>query len=66
MIIDALSITGYARIDFFLIKGKIYFNEANSLPGLTENSMFPLLWQYQGVSYDQLLDKIIDNANQLF
>ena len=65
-IIDALSITGYARIDFFLVKGKIYFNEANSLPGLTEKSMFPLLWQYQGVNYDQLLDKIIDNAVQLF
>ncbi|HTW96817.1 MAG TPA: D-alanine--D-alanine ligase family protein [Candidatus Methylomirabilis sp.] len=51
--------SGFARIDFFLYRGKIYLNEINTLPGFTDISMFPLLMMDQGMSYRQLINKII-------
>lgn len=58
----AIDGTGFARIDFLLDKntGKIYINEINTLPGFTKYSMFPLLWQKQGLSYPQLIERIIE------
>ena len=50
-----------ARVDMFLTpSGKIYVNEINTLPGFTSISMFPKLWQNEGITYSQLLDEIID------
>ena len=56
--------TGLARVDFFVEKGsnKIYLNEINTLPGFTNISMYPMLWGATGVSYAELLDKIIEIA----
>ncbi len=51
---------GYARIDFFINKkGKVFFNEINTLPGFTDISMFPMLMKRQGISFSELLTKII-------
>jgi len=50
---------GFARVDFFLARGRIYLNEINTLPGFTDISMFPQLLQDQGLSYRQLIEKII-------
>ena len=57
---------GLARVDFFLEKGtdRIWLNELNSLPGFTEVSMYPRLWQASGVSYPALLDRLIELALQ--
>jgi D-alanine-D-alanine ligase len=38
--------TGFARIDFFIAKNKIYLNEINTLPGFTDISMFPMLMKH--------------------
>jgi D-alanine-D-alanine ligase len=53
-----------ARVDFFLDRrtGRIMVNELNTIPGFTEISMYPKLWEASGVSYADLLDKLIELA----
>ncbi len=54
---------GFARVDFFLTpKGKIYLNEINTIPGFTKISMFPKLFGYSGIPYQELLDRLIGLA----
>ena len=50
---------GMARVDFFLERGaeRFYVNELNTLPGFTEGSMYPKLWEYSGLPYPALLDR---------
>ena len=57
---------GFARVDFLIDKkrGHIFLNEVNTLPGFTEISMFPKLWEASGLSYTRLLDKIVALATQ--
>jgi D-alanine-D-alanine ligase len=56
--------SGLARVDFFLDRetGELFLNELNSLPGFTEVSMYPRLWQASGVPYPALLDRLIELA----
>jgi len=56
--------SGMARVDFFVTKGrgKIYLNEINTIPGFTAISMYPKMWESSGVSYPQLLDRLITLA----
>ncbi len=60
----ALDLSGLARVDFFLEKetGKVYINEVNTMPGFTEISMYPKLWEASGLTYAQLLDRLIELA----
>lgn len=60
----ALDLSGLARVDFFLEKesGQVYINEVNTLPGFTEISMYPKLWEASGLPYPQLLDRLIELA----
>lgn len=53
---------GYARVDFFFDekRNEILVNEINTIPGWTTISMFPKLWEASGISYRELLCKIID------
>lgn len=55
---------GLSRVDFFVDdkNEKIYINEINTLPGFTEISMYPKLWEKTGLEYSQLLDKLIKLA----
>jgi D-alanine-D-alanine ligase len=55
---------GLARVDFLLDRhtGELFVNEVNSLPGFTEVSMFPRLWEASGLSYPALLDRLIELA----
>lgn len=57
----SLGCTGLARVDFFVRKsdGAVLLNELNTLPGFTAVSMYPKLWEASGVSYPDLLDKLI-------
>lgn len=58
-----LNCEGMARIDFFLTKeNKIILNEANTIPGFTQISMYPKLWTVSGLPYNQLIDNLIDLA----
>jgi len=57
----SLDCRGFARVDLFLEKnGKIYLNEINTIPGFTEFSMFPKLMKNSGLSFKDLLTKIIE------
>jgi D-alanine-D-alanine ligase len=56
----ALECRGMARVDVFLTEdGTVYVNELNTLPGFTNISMYPKLWREAGLSYSQLIDKLI-------
>lgn len=58
-----LDCEGLARVDFFLgSDGIITINEVNTLPGLTAFSQYPRMWQAVGVSYTELLSRLIDRA----
>ena len=56
---------GLARIDFFLTKdtNEVVFNELNTLPGFTAISMYPMLWEKQGLNKKELLTTLIEEAN---
>jgi len=60
----AIECRGMARVDFFLEKrtGKIYLNELNTIPGFTSISMYPKMWEASGISYPQLIDRLIELA----
>lgn len=53
---------GITRADFFVRRsdGAILINEVNTMPGFTPFSMYPLLWRETGVSYRELLDRMIE------
>lgn len=55
---------GLARVDFFIEKetNKIYINEINTMPGFTKISMYPKLLEAIGITYSELLDKLIEKA----
>jgi len=46
--------------------GTIYLNEINTIPGFTQISMYPKLWEATGISYPELLDRLIDLALERF
>lgn len=60
----ALDCRGLSRVDFFLEKdtNRIILNEINTMPGFTTISMYPKLWESIGISYKELLDKLINLA----
>jgi D-alanine-D-alanine ligase len=60
----ALEGAGLARVDFFLDRktSELWLNELNSLPGFTEVSMYPRLWQASGLPYPALLDRLVELA----
>ena len=55
---------GLSRVDFFVDKdsNKVYLNEINTMPGFTTISMYPQLFEKFGLSYSELLDKLITLA----
>ena len=60
----AIDCAGMARADFFFDNDthQIYLNELNTLPGFTSISMYPKLWQASGLTYPQLVDRLIELA----
>lgn len=59
----ALGCEGLARVDFFYsAEGEIIINELNTMPGFTPTSMFPKLWARAGVSYSEVITRLIDAA----
>ena len=57
----ACEVQGMSRVDFLMdgASGEIFVNEVNTIPGFTSISMFPKMWEYSGVSYSALLDRLI-------
>jgi len=60
----AIDAAGMARVDFFVTKkeNKIYLNEINTIPGFTSVSMYPRMWEASGISYTDLIDRLIQLA----
>jgi D-alanine-D-alanine ligase len=60
---QVLCCEGMGRVDFFLTKdGLLFVNEINTIPGFTQISMYPKMWAASGLSYSDLLDKLIQLA----
>jgi D-alanine-D-alanine ligase len=65
---EALECEGLARVDFFLVDGDgdqpphWLINEVNTMPGFTPTSMFPQMWLTAGVTYAELVDRLIADA----
>ena len=59
----AIDASGLSRVDFFLKKdGELILNEINTLPGLTDVSGFPKMWEATGVSFPRVIDRLIELA----
>lgn len=60
----ALDCAGLARVDFFYVEstGQVLINEINTLPGFTATSMYPQLWAASGISFAELVDRLIQLA----
>ncbi len=59
----AAECAGMARVDFFLRpSGEILLNEINTIPGFTQISMYPKLWEASGLSYPELIDRLVELA----
>lgn len=63
-VFKAIDCAGMARVDFFIRQpdGEILVNEINTIPGFTKYSMYPKLWEVSGISYRELLDRLIELA----
>lgn len=61
---ETVDCEGMARVDFLMDgkTGEFYINEINTIPGFTSISMYPKMWEYSGIPYSELLDKLIDLA----
>lgn len=60
---QVLGCSGLARVDVFLTdSGQVLINEVNTLPGFTRISMYPKLWQAAGMTYSELVSRLIELA----
>ena len=61
---QAIDCAGMARVDFLYDKdsNKYYLNEVNTIPGFTQISMYPKLWEASGLPYPRLVDRLIELA----
>jgi D-alanine-D-alanine ligase len=63
----AVEACGLSRVDFFVTpENKIFLNEINTLPGFTEISMYPKLWEATGIPYSKLIDRLISLGLERF
>jgi len=58
----AVGAAGFARVDFFLERGtnRLFVNEINTIPGFTQVSMFPKLWEATEIKYSRLIERLIE------
>jgi D-alanine-D-alanine ligase len=58
----AVGASGFARVDFFLERGtnRLYVNEINTIPGFTNISMYPKLWEATDLKYSRLIERLIE------
>ncbi len=66
-VFKTLCCSGMARVDMFLkANGQIVVNEINTIPGFTDISMYPKLWEATGISFTELISRLIDHAIERF
>ena len=54
--------SGLARVDFFVEGDRVLVNELNTMPGFTQTSVYPKLWEASGVAFPELCDRLLDHA----
>ena len=57
---------GLARVDFFVEGERVLVNELNTMPGFTQTSVYPKLWQESGLAFPQLCDRLLEIALERF
>ncbi|QOI98572.1 MAG: D-alanine--D-alanine ligase [Flammeovirgaceae bacterium] len=63
----ALYCQDFARVDLFLTKkGKAYVNEINTIPGFTNSSMYPMMWNERGIGFSELITRLINLAQDRY
>lgn len=63
----ALYCEDFSRVDLFLTEdGRIFINEINTIPGFTNSSMYPMMWKERGISFTDLISKLLDLALERF
>jgi D-alanine-D-alanine ligase len=64
-VFQVLECRGLGRVDVFLTpEGKLIINEINTIPGFTSSSMYPKLWEASGISYPELIGRLIELAGE--
>ena len=60
----AVDCSGMARVDFLVERAtsRVYINEINTIPGFTSISMYPKMWEYEGLAFPRLLERLIELA----
>ncbi|MFV8044175.1 D-alanine--D-alanine ligase [Streptococcus pluranimalium] len=67
MAFKAIGGCGLSRCDFFYTEsGEIFLNELNTMPGFTQWSMYPLLWENMGLSYADLIEQLVVLAQEMY
>ena len=64
---ETLHCEDFSRIDLFLDKkGNIYINEINTIPGFTNSSMYPMMWKERGISFSDLITRLLNLAQERY
>jgi D-alanine-D-alanine ligase len=58
-VFEIVGCAGMARVDFFVTEDGVLVNELNTIPGFTATSVYAKLWDASGVSYPELLDRLL-------
>jgi D-alanine-D-alanine ligase len=61
---ERVGCAGLARVDFFVEGETVLVNELNTMPGFTETSVFGRLFEASGISYPELLDRLVNLARE--
>jgi D-alanine-D-alanine ligase len=57
----------FSRVDLFLTsRGKVYINEVNTIPGFTNSSMYPMMWKERGISFSDLITRLLNLAQERY
>ncbi len=58
----AIGASGFARVDFFMERGtrRVFVNEINTIPGFTQISMYPKLWEATELKYSRLIERLVE------
>jgi len=64
---ETLHCEDFSRVDHFLDKkGNVYINEINTIPGFTNSSMYPMMWRERGISFSDLISKLLNLAQERY
>lgn len=64
---ETLHCEDFSRVDLFLDKkGNVYINEINTIPGFTNSSMYPMMWRERGISFSDLISKLLNLAQERY